>query len=208
MSTGKLRYCLVRSFHLYPLYSKLLDLYPLGFLVSDDVAMLSQCLIKLKQLKSCWRGALGSIYPSVHQNKHFKNDKLNIKKLKHLGLWWFELCVCLIKTGFSHFPSWTVCICICVCLGFLAFPVEMFVFVCARVFLLSLLNCLYLYLHLLRLSYFPSWSDCICICKCSGFITICICMCSGFLSLSVEVPKKKEACPSLAQTHPRWACWF
>ena len=128
MSDGKLRYCLVRSFHLHPLYSKLLDLYPLGFrvsddvamlshclikqiliinnynhswlnlinnsfsfyiheslkfcdlfplglLVSDDVAMLSQCLIKLKQLKSCWRGALGSIYPSVHQNKY-----LNISK--------------------------------------------------------------------------------------------------------------------------------
>ena len=56
MSDGKLRYSLVRlvrCFHLHPLYSKLLDLFPLGFLVSDDVAMLSQCLIKLKQLKSC-----------------------------------------------------------------------------------------------------------------------------------------------------------
>ena len=168
-------------------------------------------LNQIKAVKELLTRSLGLDIPLRQPKqilKHFKNDKLNIKKLKHLGLWWFELCVCLIKTGFSHFPSWTVCICICVCSGFLAFPVEMFVFVCARVFLLSLLNCLYLYLHLLRLSYFPSWSDCICICKCSGFLTICICMCSGFLSLSVEVPKKKEACPSLAQTHPRWACWF
>ena len=104
--------------------------------------------------------------------KHFNNDKLNIKKLKHLGLRWFELFLCLMKKGFSHFPIFShMYKYICMCSGFLTFPVELFVFVfvCVQVFLLSQLKCLYLYV--LRSSYFPCWTVCICICICSGCLT-------------------------------------
>ena len=103
-------------------------------------------LNQIKAVKELLTRSLGLDIPLRQPKqilKHFKNDKLNIKKLKHLGLWWFELCLCLMKKGFSHFPSWTVCICM---------------YVCVQVFLLSQCKCLYLYLCVFRFFQCLSWS--------------------------------------------------